>query len=164
MTSLEAPTLEGFFVVAVIIAVECATPSRAAAPLAAALAFSARRVVCDCLRAWTDRLAFALPRQLTLAFFRGALPPQATSTYTPPAFVDATYPLSSHAKDALIVPTGAFLGSLAGGLVGALAGMPPAIFTFGLSVPLGGALGSAAGTVIGVSVATTAWLQTARRK
>jgi len=46
-------------------------------------------------------------------------------------------------------------GFLAGGAVGAAAGVVPAIFTFGLSIPIGAAIGSGCGLLAGTAVGGT---------
>mmetsp|Transcript_108183 Transcript_108183/g.286680 ORF Transcript_108183/g.286680 Transcript_108183/m.286680 type:complete len:282 (+) Transcript_108183:68-913(+) len=51
---------------------------------------------------------------------------------------------------------GAATGLAAGGVAGAAAGLPLALFTFGLSIPAGAILGSGAGLVLGVAAGATA--------
>lgn len=46
-------------------------------------------------------------------------------------------------------------GSAVGGVVGAAAGIIPAVFTFGLSVPVGGTIGAACGLLTGFSAGAT---------
>lgn len=140
----EEPSSEGIFVVAVVALMEVALYRSVVASVGAALAVSMHRSACAHLASRRDRFIRALPRALAEAGKAAAVGVRAT--------------------DALIVPAGAFLGSLAGGVLGAIAGVPPAIFTFGLSIPLGGALGSAAGSVVGVSVAAVAWLCKAAKR
>mmetsp|Transcript_147220 Transcript_147220/g.472875 ORF Transcript_147220/g.472875 Transcript_147220/m.472875 type:complete len:299 (+) Transcript_147220:61-957(+) len=51
---------------------------------------------------------------------------------------------------------GAATGLAAGGVAGAAAGLPLALFTFGLSIPAGAILGSGAGLVLGAAAGATA--------
>merc|ERR1712079_320288 len=50
---------------------------------------------------------------------------------------------------------GAAAGLVTGGAVGAAAGIPFALFTFGLSIPIGGMLGGGFGLVTGGAAGTT---------
>jgi len=59
---------------------------------------------------------------------------------------------------ATIGASGGATGVIAGGIAGVACGIPPALFTFGLSIPLGAMVGSGAGLVIGTSVGGIAGL------
>jgi len=50
---------------------------------------------------------------------------------------------------------GAATGTLAGGAAGAVAGLPLALFTFGLSIPVGAMVGGGAGCVLGTAAGAT---------
>lgn len=64
---------------------------------------------------------------------------------------------ASSMSGAVVVGTGAGVsGLVAGGCAGAVAGLPFALFTFGMSVPLGAALGGSAGLVTGAAAGATA--------
>lgn len=63
---------------------------------------------------------------------------------------------SAAAGGASIGTTGAGVGLLAGGAMGAAAGILPAIFTFGLSIPFGAVVGGGFGLTVGGLTGTTA--------
>merc|ERR1719219_2116413 len=50
------------------------------------------------------------------------------------------------------------IGLAGGGAVGAVCGIVPAIFTFGLSIPIGAAIGAGTGLVVGTAVGGTVGL------